>query len=277
MKQPAEWRRKARLIISGDLRPHFAPPAAALEIYAHRLEAISRQIQRRRIALILGATPELADLTSSMGWGTLRIDCNPAMLAAADLRLRNGNRSFEQAVVADWLKLPLPPSSVDLVLGDAALNNIPHEMMPVAISSLRRVCRSGAKVLMRQIVLPDQPVPEYELEAVLAARRQGRIDCDALDRVLRFYSFNVESLDRSRHLINAERVFAAVDRLHSAGRLDAQDYEFLRCRFSAVQHTIYTAAEQVQLLTQLGDVSVTRLPETVFYHRLNAIVEIDVS
>lgn len=275
MKQPVEWRRKATLARAGGPPPHYAPPAAALEIFARRIEALPPAAGRRN-AMILGATPELADLAAAAGWRPLRIDCNPAMVAAADLRRANGSRDEERIIVADWLAMPLAAASVDLVLGDAALNNIPHESMPAALATLRRVCRPGAAILLRQLVLPDLPVAEYEVDAVLAARRAGRIDDDALDRAFRFYSFNAEALDPTRHLLDAERVFAAIRRMHESGRLLDAEHAFLMGRYSAVQHTIYPLAEQCRWLATLGSVTLEPLPESLFYHRLYAVLAVHV-
>ncbi len=215
-------------------------------------------------------------MAAAAGWHPLRIDCNPAMVAAADLRRAPAKCEGESVIIADWLTMPVSTASVDLVLGDAALNNIPHESMPAALATLRRVCRPGATCLLRQIVLPDAPVAEYEVDAVLAARRSGLIDDDALDRAFRFYCFNAEALDPTRHLLDAERVFTAIRRMHKSGRLRDEEHAFLMGRYSAVQHTIYPLAEQCRLLAELGAVTLEPLPDDLFHHLLYAVFAVHV-
>jgi len=264
----AAWDRKARHLISTGGRPHFAPDADMLAIYRRRVSGVRRGGR----ALVLGATPELADIALDAGFRVIRIDRSAAMFAEAARRRQAVARANEVEIVADWLVMDMIAcDEIDLVLGDAALNNVPSEQMDVLLDEIARVTRPGASVLLRQIVLPDHDIPEYEFGAALAARREGRISLHDLDRVLRFYSFRSAALEPLRHRLDARCVFQVVCAKHAAGELDDDEFAFMSDRRSEISHTIYTMSQQARLLGRLGVCEIDRLPPSCFFHELMAI------
>jgi hypothetical protein len=181
-------------------------------------------------------------------------------------------------VVADWLYMPmLETGSIDVVLGDAALNNLPHERMDGMLAELARVTRSGSLLLLRQLVLPDVEAPQYGFEQACAALRAGRIDGHDFDRALRFYAFNPQVLDPLRHELDARRVFEIVQEKYAAGALSEKEHEFLMGRYSEVRHTIYPASEQRRLFERLGACEIECLPEDCFFRELMAIFVVTVT
>jgi SAM-dependent methyltransferase len=253
--------------------PHFAPDADMLAIYRRRVAGV----RRGATALVLGATPELADVALEAGFRVIRIDRSAAMFAEAARRRQAGDRGNEVEIIADWLGMDMiGRGEIDLVLGDAALNNVAHERMDALLDEVARVTRPGGSVLLRQIVLPDHDIPEYEFAAALAARREGRISLHDLDRVLRFYSLRSAPLEPSRHRLDARRVFQALCAKHAAGELADDEFAFLSDRRSEISHTVYTMSQQARLLARLGDCEIDRLPPSCFFHELMAIFAVRV-
>lgn len=253
MKQPEIWARHARAVIASGRRPHFAPSEEILAIMRERVEAFVARRGAGCLALILGATPELADLALTAGCRVLRIDCNPAMFEAAAGRQTVADRRNETAVIGDWLHLDMiADGAADIVLGDSSLNNVPHAEMAQLLRELARITRPGSLLCLRQIVLPDRPVAAYEFPAALAAFRDARITRDEFYRMLRFYSFAAEAYDADSRVLDARLVFAAIRRRHEAGALTAAEHEFLVGRYGEIRHTVYPCAEQRRLLEALG-------------------------
>jgi len=253
VKQPEVWSQIAQGLIATGSRPHFAPDAGILDILR---QEVGRFVAARRgitHALVLGATPELADLALAAGCEVVRVDCNPAMFEAARKRQTVADRRRERCIVGDWLELDgIGEASIDLVLGDSALNNVPDADMAAVLAQLAHVIRPGGLLALRQIALPDAPVPAWEAPAAVAAFRAGRLTPDEFHRALRFYAFAGEAVGPDEHVLDATRVFAAIDRARADGLLSAAEHDFLAGRRSAVRHTVYRLAHQRRALESLG-------------------------
>jgi len=273
----AEWERKALHAIATGATPHFVPDADMLAIQRRRVAAYTAANGAASTALVLGATPELADLALRAGLRLIWVDSSPAMFAAARQRREVAESPDEQSIVANWLAMPvIGAGTIDIVLGDAALNNVAQEDMGAVLDEISRITRPGSLVSLRQIVLPDAPVAHYEFQNALAALRTGRISLHEFDRVVRFYSFNSCALDTERHLLDARKVFEEIRHRHELAELEPDEFDFLMSRFSAVRHTIFNLSEQVAQLTRLGDCAVEMLPPACFFRDLTAVFAVTV-
>jgi hypothetical protein len=185
--QASEWARKAQRILAGGETPHFAPDADMLALQQCRVVAHLAAHGANGNALVLGATPELADLALGLGLSVISVDCSAEMFSAAARRRGFSSLTRETEIVGNWLDMGTVASgSMDIVLGDASLNNVPHRQMPAILAEITRVTRRGSLVSLRQIVLPDAAVQEYEFPNALAALRAGHIGLHDFDRILRF-------------------------------------------------------------------------------------------
>lgn len=266
-----EWERKGRCVIASGRRPHFSPDADMLAIQRRRIAGHIATHGQNSNALVLGATPELMDLAIQAGLRVTSVDCSPTMLEAAAGRRETTDPAREAHILGNWLDMNMiGDGTIDIVLGDASLNNLRHRQMPVVLDEIARVTHKESMVSLRQIVLPDEDAPEYGFQPALAALRAGKISLHEFDRVLRFYSFNARALDPEQHRLDARRVFAAIREKHTAGELSAREYDFLIGRNSEVAHTVYPLSEQTRLLERLGSCVVEQLPETCFFRRLMA-------
>lgn len=241
------WDQRARQLLDDGTRPHFAPDPSEVECHRRILGAF-----RRRAApstpprlLVLGATPELADLGLELGFGVLRIDANPGMFEAAKLREQVRRRDAERGLVADWRDLaPVPARSVDAVVGDAALNNVADRDMGTVLDELRRVLVPGGIVCLKQIVFPVAAPEAFELGPMVRARRRGDLPWTAFRTLVRFWCFREAAYDSVTKILDARLVYDAVEREHAAGRWTAEEYAFLARSTSRLRHTIYVADEQ---------------------------------
>jgi len=253
MKQPEVWTRIAQGLMASGRHPHFAPEE---EVLAVMRELVSTHVARHGNgcrALILGATPELADMALGFGCRVTRVDCNPAMFESAASRQTVAERNAETVLIGDWLDMhQIGDGQVDLVLGDSSLNNVPHHDMQIVLAELARITHPGSMIALRQIVLPDAPVPAYEFAATVAAFRQDEITRKEFHRALRFYSFLAEAYDPAHCMLDAARVFAGICQRHRQGALTDAEFEFLMSRHSEVRHTIYRLGHQRRLLESLG-------------------------
>ncbi len=159
-RQVAAWNR---------LGPPLRPSAEDLAGYEAAVEAWSRQHGTPR-GLVLGATPELARLPWPGGANVLAVDRSPEMIR----HIWPGHPAPGQGgLCGDWLNLPLPDHSRDLVLGDGPFTQLdyPKGYRRVA-RSIRRVLARNGRVVIRFFIRPDVKEPP---EGVLTDLWNGRI------------------------------------------------------------------------------------------------------
>jgi hypothetical protein len=269
--QAGEWERKAQRILATGELPHFAPDADMLALQRRRVTAHISTWGSNGTALILGATPELADLALGEGLRVVSVDRSAGMFAAAARRRGLSDPARETWIVGDWLDMgAIARGSMDVVLGDASLNNVPHRQIPALLDEIARITRTGSLISLRQIVLPDAAVAEYEFAEALAALRAGSISLHDFDRIVRFYSFHSAAFDPGRHLLDACRVFEAIREKRNSGELNGDEFDFLMKRYSEIKHTVYRLSEQQRQLDRLGACEVDLLPASCRFRRLMA-------
>lgn len=254
MQQSSEWTRQAGRILANKHRPHFAPSREVLEVYQSHLEVARAQFGKPTV-LVLGATPELADLALSNNCCVYRVDSNQAMFEAARGRQQLSDRSSETIICGDWLHMDLiGDGMVDLVMGDAAVNQITHTSMEELFDELRRITHPGSLLSLKQIVIPDDKVSEFEFDNTVRAYRSGKLTSTEFYEILRFYCFLNEAYDPGTRILDAEKVFSAIRTKYEAGELSPDVFEFLYARRGKLRHTVYTKTEQRNLFqAHLGD------------------------
>jgi SAM-dependent methyltransferase len=259
LKQPDQWSTYAARIVATGERPHFAPEPETLAAHVRVLEALRCALGRSPLALVLGATPELADLALERGCTVVRMDCNAAMFEAAARRQRDVDRSNERIVVGDWLDMPhIEAGSIDLVLGDASLNNVPHAQMDRLVAQLRRVTRPGSVLSLRQVALPAKVARLHPLQRTVRRLRDAEIDRHTFSRLLRYACFVDEVYDARQCLLDAGLVFECIGRSHRDGLLNDAEYAFMNGRRSRIQHTVYVEGAQRRWFEPLGRCRIER-------------------
>ncbi|MES2957446.1 MAG: class I SAM-dependent methyltransferase [Pseudomonadota bacterium] len=253
MKQPDQWSRYAERILASGERPHFAPEPETLALHAREIAGARALVGPSTHALVLGATPELADLALEQGCRVTRMDCNPAMFDAATKRQRPMSRVGETRVVGDWLDMPgIADGSVDLVLGDASLNNVAHAQMAQLIRQLHRITRPGSVLSLRQLTLLDNATTLHPIARTVQRYRAGNLDAHVFGKLLRFCCFIDEVYEGEQRLLDARRVFQCIERCHREGVMNDAEHAFMRGRRSEIQHTMYRPEQQQAWFAQLG-------------------------
>lgn len=259
MKQLDEWTKYAAKFLTSGQHPHFAPANEILDIHQQQFDIAKKNNSTQLNTLILGATPELADLALTNNCRVLRVDCNTVMFEAAQSRQKIADRSNETLVVGDWLDLHMiGDGEIDLILGDVSFNNVPHALMPQFLDEMARITRPGSLISIKQIIFPDEKVDSYEFHHAVNAYRTGKISGDEFYRILRFYSFIAEGYDPAAYMLDAEKVFHAIQQKHATNQLTDAEFEFLYARHNTIRHTIYTQTALKRLLKRLGDCDIVQ-------------------
>jgi hypothetical protein len=128
-------------------------------------ESVGRLLERRPgdRALLLGVTPEIAELSWSPALPLLAVDKSLGMVKA----VWPGDTSERRAVVGDWLSLELPEASLSLVMGDGVFSIFDFPEGYRALSAvLTRLLRPGGLASLRLFCRPE---PAETVSAVFAA------------------------------------------------------------------------------------------------------------
>lgn len=127
---------------------------------------------RRRHAVLLGVTPEVAAMDWPAGTRLTAVDRSMGMISGVF-----PGRSLPgpaHAVRGDWLGLPLADASADWVAGDGCYTLLDGPRAYRALNrEVRRVLRPGGRYLARLFLRPDEPEPVARVFDELQAGRIG--------------------------------------------------------------------------------------------------------
>lgn len=166
--KPDHWNQHARQwsLIGPPLRPAPAD-IRRLEAEVQRWHAGSAAAAPR--ALLCGVTPEIARMRWPRQTRLTAVDHSRPMIAA----VWPAADAAGTAVCGDWLALPLPDGSQDLLVGDGCYSLLAGLDRYAAFArELRRVAAPGALLLMRYFTRPAAAEP---VERVIDDLRQKRI------------------------------------------------------------------------------------------------------
>lgn len=162
-RQAAQWRQ-----VGAPLRPS----GEDLSLYESVLLGCTAAKDRRLRGLLLGVTPELAGLAWPAGTDLVAVDRCAEMIERVWPGFPVPGRG---ATLADWLALPLPDRSRDVVIGDGSLNVIryPDQTLGV-LESAGRVLAADGRMVVRVFARPETAETTAEVfEAAMAGRIRG--------------------------------------------------------------------------------------------------------
>lgn len=147
---------------------HFRSPLRPAEQDVRWMEQLlARQIPKRRTALLLGATPELARMAWPAGTRLIGIDQSAGMLQ--HVWPSSGLPDVAQAVCGDWECLPLPDAALDAVVGDGVLAFfLSPNGLPGFVQEIHRVLADTGILLVRVFVRPAVTESLAQIHADLA-------------------------------------------------------------------------------------------------------------
>jgi SAM-dependent methyltransferase len=136
------------------LTPPLRPHAEVVATVRQQIAGFSGR------ALLLGVTPELADVVSDL----VAIDRNFSMV----MNVWPGNTSSRWAVVGDWRNRNFAPGSFSLCLGDGSLCGLRYpDDIVLVLAEVARALRQGGRFICRLYLSPDQPETVWSIKEAL--------------------------------------------------------------------------------------------------------------
>jgi SAM-dependent methyltransferase len=120
--------------------------------------------------LVLGVTPELCSLTLNGASQFIAVDSSYAMIRTW---WTGRTKSHDAVICADWQKVPLQSSSIDIVLADGSLCLIPFPTGQMGLfKEVRRLLRPGGQCFFRCFVQPEE---KESCDQIMRDLHSGRI------------------------------------------------------------------------------------------------------
>lgn len=162
--------------------PPWRPTKKEIEIYKDFLEKVIHRTKTKPKALLMGATPELRDLMARYNINITLVDINPNMVRAMT-ELLGYSSGKEKVVIADWLKMPFPANSFDVVMCDHGLQHIFFEKWGIFFKEVKRVLKPRA----------------YFINAVFSPEENEGL---TVNDVIRIYRSNIVTREDKYYLMN---------------------------------------------------------------------------
>lgn len=260
--------KKAWADITGKHRPRKSTPSMPsdpeIEIYRHWLR-LGKTREDVPHVLVLGATPELRDMALSENCQVTTIDINKEAVDAASECMTCKSSEKEIQIVGDWLTHPFEKSSFDMVLADAAFNNVPTHATAILFKRLSEMLVSNGFFITRNIVFLPERKPT-SVEDLVNKYRSGNINQFDLYYELRFYSdIGTGCYDKKTRRSDWGKFFDELDKACAEGRLNKLEYESMAWQRSAVIHTMYNKEEWEEMIENFFEILTIEFWEEQFF------------
>jgi SAM-dependent methyltransferase len=153
---------------------HFGPPLRPSPDDTSVVQRVVSKLGSAAHGVVLGLTPEIlacrwpADITLSA------VDHSPAMIQALWPPAHGPTNS--KVVLADWCDMPIPSSTIDVVVGDGCyiLQRFPDGYAALT-REVSRVLRAHGRFVIRVFVRPDRPESVADIARAYSASEVGSV------------------------------------------------------------------------------------------------------
>lgn len=136
----------------------LVPSKPDLFVYQHLINQYLEKVKDRKInVLICGVTPELVKLDYSDNAFVLGVDYTEEMVKYIWPGDIPGKR---QALKANWLDMEIEPSSIDIILGDGALNFLDESAYETFLRKVVRILKPNGLMIHRVYLANNLKSPE---------------------------------------------------------------------------------------------------------------------
>jgi len=123
------------------------PSQADLQNYYSWIHEHEQTQNDNLTALVLGVTPEIVNLSWPAQTRLIAVDCNETMIQS--ILPKKTATLAPIGLLANWLQLPLPSSSVDIVIGDGCHSQVRWKDYAAFTQEIRRVLKPNGIFMIR--------------------------------------------------------------------------------------------------------------------------------
>jgi len=217
--------------------------------------------------LVLGSTPELRDLALSYPDAELiAVDSNAEMVEKMTALMEHKNSEREKFINADWLNMPLPENSVDLIVGDGAVANLAAESFDDFFAQCRKILKPDGAIILRENVRIKEYV--WSVTEIVAKSRQENWHWFDLYSYS-YVSSTGEWFDEKTSQVNMEKYFTWVKQAYQDGLLNEEEFSHLWPWHGNLIHTFLKESEFLALFSKYFQSLPVCQPDDLRYHKFS--------
>jgi len=212
-----------------DRKNYAAAPSAAPGVLKLYEEYFIKALNHKKKAkiMVLGATPELRDITLKHGHELVTVDWNIEIVEAWGSTMSFKNYPNETIVKCNWLNIPLKSNYFDLILGDGISNNVFSQDQDKLFKEIKRLLKLRGYVLFREGVLS----PKRKIKTL------GEIDSDFLKKDIDWFDLFFDSwlysdivsrfYNKKTGVSNIDKFLTILEKEHNKKRISGKSLESL--------------------------------------------------
>jgi SAM-dependent methyltransferase len=153
---------------------HFGPPLRPSPDDTSVVQRVVSKLGAAAHGVVLGLTPEILACTWPADITLSAVDHSPAMIQALWPPAQGPANS--KVVLADWCDMPIPSSTIDVVVGDGCyiLQSFPDGYNALT-REVKRVLRANGRFVIRVFVRPDRPESVADIARAFSAGEVGSV------------------------------------------------------------------------------------------------------
>ena len=211
--------------------PPWRPTDKEIDIYEDYLLKAVKNIKKPKM-LILGATPELRDLTAKHKIATTIVDINPNMVAAmaSILEISDGR---EKKLIANWLEIPLPAHQFDAILCDHGMHWIFFDEWDKFLKDKNRLLKKGGYFINSYVTVDKNEI--MNVDDIVKVFKNNKFTRE--DKFYYVYRamFGFNDAEGKLYYKDLGRYDKDLAKYVKRGVLNKKEFEFLKCPFGDVK------------------------------------------
>lgn len=134
--------------------PSVRPSPSEIFIYSKMISKVKRFGSN---CLILGATPELREMSHDLNLNVTVLDTNKYMIDKMT-KLMTRQNPTENVIVGNWIDYDLVEQQFDFILGDHVINMLPLNRYASFVDKLYSLLKKDGDIITRVITIPQNPL-----------------------------------------------------------------------------------------------------------------------
>ncbi|MBW2982501.1 methyltransferase domain-containing protein [Candidatus Woesearchaeota archaeon] len=225
--------------------PPTAPDKAEQEIYKKYAETANGN------CLILGATPELRDISLENGLKTYTVDLSRKMMDMGDKCMKHKNHPDETKIIENWFDMKFDNNFFNIVMADASFCNLStKEENEKLLGILKRIIMPNGYFVLRNIFLPE--IEKIPLKEVVSSYRQKKMNLFDFFAELRIVTYLDKVYNKETYQYDAKKNFELIEEDYKKGIFNKEELYKLMLFRNNIINTFYPKKEFLKLVESFG-------------------------
>lgn len=231
----------------------FAPSQKEQEFYRQYLKKVSASDALPKRALILGATPELRDMTIESGLESTAVDISKKMMEKFSVLMNKQCDPRNKQIIKDWLEMDFSDGYFGVIMGDAAFINLATKGDNERLTAIcNNILAKGGYLVLRQIFYTKEYLGYADPKRVIEDYRIGKIGWEDFFMELRINVFKNQVYSSEKFQYDAGRAFYLIEELYKKKLLTQEEYERINTFRNNLINSFYPSQAFIKMIEGKG-------------------------